>query len=408
MEVLNFIEAGVKLGLKGAELQAWAEQQAEYALEEIARAQEFESRRIESERHKFELERDVLDRKLRLEALQTRIPILGTPDENEGPAEAPNNNLTSPAKVIPKFTEESLLTNGKSRCQMSWRDVQCDSHIEHMQAVIDLPKPPHMGIVKDFSRPEMLINGHNTFNSTFTLENERTDRQYQDLANSQDLFCPKVLNKEQGRSSSCFLFAKAVTTIPLIKEYDTSMEATKVHYVIDTERIIKDDLIGFNTSPIASTEQPKCSEMERVAGLSACFLDSQPSKNASQVSPTSDIACVHLCRASPLMKTSRENKFKERLHSRQQQYKTRPKALKFAQCKWDADCRQGGAHNRCFLNTLASESQTYWCHAAHRKFVRYKKSKAVHWQAAASVTHIVEKTSTFVLLCASHENVFWL
>lgn len=60
MEIITLIEAGEKLGLKGAELKAWADEKAKKAHDERAQA-------CEADSHRLELQREVLDKKLSLE-----------------------------------------------------------------------------------------------------------------------------------------------------------------------------------------------------------------------------------------------------------------------------------------------------------------------------------------------------
>lgn len=141
--------------------------------------------------------------------------------------------------------------NGETRCQVSRRDVLCDSHVEYTQAVFGNIPLNHAGNLQDFSRPDTLIDDHSLSISTFPLDKERTGFQSQNLGNSEDLLCPVVLTNDYSSPLDGVALEKEITNISATREYDISGVPKIVDAVIGTVHdIIKEDLTAFNMTQI--------------------------------------------------------------------------------------------------------------------------------------------------------------
>lgn len=100
----KLLAVGKELGLVGSELKEWVEREMEKERQERQDARQERALARDAERQRLELEREVLDRKLRLEEARAHAPDAN--DNGDGGARgASSSDVISPHKLIPVFND---------------------------------------------------------------------------------------------------------------------------------------------------------------------------------------------------------------------------------------------------------------------------------------------------------------
>uniref|UniRef100_A0A131YYW4 Uncharacterized protein n=1 Tax=Rhipicephalus appendiculatus TaxID=34631 RepID=A0A131YYW4_RHIAP len=372
MDIVELIEAGEKLGLRGAQLKAWAETQAERTRQERAQAHELQCKALIAQRDEVE----AAIRRLELEREAWDAAICRKEFEL--------NNFHQDLLV-----EETYL-NGKaigscldtqSRCLRLRSDVKCELQPIDTQVAADCSHDVRIEANHDFRCQPMLINEHSTSVETSSLEKESTES----------------LVPDDGDNSSETDKFQAVTHTALFTNSD---ENTRMVQMMTT---------------VTSSEQITCSKIKKRTDIHSRSLEGQLDRRAFRKPVSHDVErfqanrhelWIRMCKKKAgHSKRSVRHPHCGKKERKKRMFKItkRTKAFPPSRYYWETGGNQRGPNCRRYWIGLAFLGCTLWCDKAHRKFVRYKKTQFVLGQTIACAKGSKESDIFVVLTCTSRK-----